>query len=102
VEPGDPAGATRAPGPDGSGGAGSDAGGALIAVLCGSDERYCAEAATVAGGLKAAGVQRVYLVGRAGDDEDDLRASGVDEFIHAGVDVVDLLSRTLDELGVVR
>ena len=102
VEPGDPAGATRAPGPDGSGGAGSDAGGALIAVLCGSDERYRDEAAAVVGGLKAAGVQRVYLAGRAGDDEADLRASGVDEFIHAGVDVVDLLSRTLDDLGVVR
>ena len=86
--------------PEGEQGPGT--GGAVIAVLCGSDERYSTEAATAAGGLKAAGVKRVYLAGRPGDDEDDLRASGVDEFIHVGVDLVDVLSRALDDLGVSR
>ena len=47
-------------------------------------------------------MKRVYLAGRPGDDEDDLRASGVDEFIHVGVDLVDVLSRALDDLGVSR
>ena len=86
--------------PEGEQGPGT--GGAVIAVLCGSDERYSTEAATAAGGLKAAGVKRVYLAGRPGDEEDDLRAAGVDEFIHVGVDLVDVLSRALDDLGVSR
>jgi len=91
VEPGDPAVDH-----------GSGTGAAPVAVLCGSDERYRSEAAAAAGGLKADGVQRVYLAGRPGDYEDDLRASGVDGFIHAGIDVVGLLSQVLDDLGVVR
>jgi methylmalonyl-CoA mutase len=102
VQSGDLAGGAGASGLADPGPAQSGDGGFPIAVLCGSDERYSTEAATAAGELKAAGVQRVYLAGRPGDDEDDLRASGVDEFIHVGVDVVDVLSRALDHLGVDR
>lgn len=76
--------------------------GAGIAVLCGSDERYSSEASTVAGDLKAAGVRRVYLAGQPGDDEEHLRSSGIDEFIHVDSDVIEVLSRALDVLGVVR
>ncbi len=102
VQSGDPAGGAGASGLVDPGPAQSGDGGVRIAVLCGSDERYSTEAATAAEELKAAGVQRIYLAGRPGDDEDDLRASGVDEFIHVGVDVVDVLSRALDHLGVDR
>jgi len=71
--------------------------GAPLAVVCGTDSRYVAEAVDAVAALKATGVRRVYLAGRPGDHEDAWRAAGVDEFIHAGCDVLDVLGRALDE-----
>ncbi len=76
--------------------------GSPVAVLCGSDGRYAVEAVDVARALKAEGVAHVVLAGRPGDHEDEWRAAGVDGFVHARTDVLDVLGRILDALGVAR
>ena len=67
-----------------------------IACLCGSDERYAAEAAPRARALKAAGCGRVLVAGRPGSLEATLRDAGVDGFIFVGCDAVATLSELLD------
>ncbi len=74
----------------------SEATKASIACLCGSDERYAAEAAASARALKAAGCARVLLAGRPGNLEPSLREAGVDGFLFAGCDAVAVLSELLD------
>jgi methylmalonyl-CoA mutase len=69
--------------------------GARLTVLCGSDERYAAEAAEAARALKARGAPRVWLAGRPGEQEAALRAAGVDAFIFAGADVLETLEQAL-------
>ncbi len=59
-----------------------------IAVICGSDERYAAEAAETAKALRAAGYRHVVLAGRPGALEPALREAGVDTFIFVGCDVL--------------
>jgi len=67
-----------------------------VACLCGSDERYAAEAVDRARSLKAAGCRRVLLAGRPGALEAALREAGVDGFLYAGCDAVAFLSELLD------
>jgi len=74
--------------------------GAGLACLCGSDKRYAAAAVDTARTLKQAGVRRVYLAGRPGELETDLRAAGVDEFIFVGCDVLASLEKAHAELGL--
>ena len=78
--------------------------GSPVAVVCGSDGGYAAEGVTVVAALRAEGVSRIHLVSRAaaldGDLVTALVEAGVDEFVHAGSDVIDLMGRTLDALGV--
>jgi methylmalonyl-CoA mutase len=69
---------------------------ATLACLCGSDERYAAEAVDRARALKAAGCRRVLLAGRPGALEASLREAGVDGFLYAGCDAVALLSELLE------
>jgi methylmalonyl-CoA mutase len=73
-----------------------------LACICGSDRRYAEEAIGAARALKEAGIARVYLAGKPGDREKDLRDAGVDEFIHAGVDVLASLELAHAELGLSR
>ena len=73
-----------------------------IACVCGSDKRYAEEAEAVVKALKAAGAGRVYLAGKPGASEAVLRAAGVDEFIHVGVDVLASLELAHAELGLTR
>ncbi len=80
----------------------TDEPGSPVAVLCGSDERYAAEAADTARALKAEGVAHVVLAGRPGDHEAEWREAGVDGFAHAHSDILDALGRILDALGVDR
>jgi methylmalonyl-CoA mutase len=75
---------------------GIQAEGVAIACLCGSDERYAAEAVEQARALKAAGCRRVLLAGRPGGLEAALREAGVDGFLYAGCDAVALLSELLE------
>jgi methylmalonyl-CoA mutase len=74
--------------------------GAAMACLCGSDKRYAEEAVAAAKALRAAGVSRLYLAGKPGERERELRAAGVDEFIHVGVDVLASLELAHAELGL--
>lgn len=74
--------------------------GAALACICSSDAAYAERGAEVARQLAAAGAARVYLAGRPGALEGDLRAAGVDEFAFAGCDALDLLTRALDAAGV--
>jgi methylmalonyl-CoA mutase len=73
-----------------------------MVCLCGSDKRYAEDAVAAAKALKAAGVSRLYLAGKPGDREQELRAAGVDEFIHVGVDVLASLELAHAELGLMR
>ncbi|HKG81781.1 MAG TPA: methylmalonyl-CoA mutase family protein [Beijerinckiaceae bacterium] len=65
--------------------------GAEAACLCSSDTVYASHAADAARALKGAGCTRVFLAGRPGALEAELRQAGVDDFIHAGSDVVGFL-----------
>jgi methylmalonyl-CoA mutase len=71
-----------------------------LAVLCGSDKSYAAEAETAAKALKDAGVQRLYLAGKPGDHADTWQSAGIDSYIHIGVDVIATLELAHAELGI--
>ncbi len=62
------------------------ASGADIACICSSDDVYAELAEDTAAALRQAGARRVYLAGK-GD------YPGVDEYIHVGVDALDVLTR---------
>jgi methylmalonyl-CoA mutase len=74
--------------------------GADLACICGADDRYAEEAVDVARALAAAAPARLYLAGRPQNLRSDLDAAGVDEYVVAGSDAVDLLSRALTTAGV--
>lgn len=76
--------------------------GCVLACICGSDKRYATDAEAVATALKRAGAGRIYLAGRGGDMEAALRAAGVAEFIHVGVDVLASLELAHAEAGLGR
>ena len=67
-----------------------------LVCICGTDERYAAEAAERVRLLKAAGCQRVLVAGRPGALEKSLREAGVDGFIFVGCDVVATLRALLE------
>lgn len=69
------------------------ASGSTIACLCSSDAVYASDAATAVAELRGAGATQVYLAGRNAAVDD------VDEEIGMGVDVLDVLTRALDQLG---
>lgn len=78
------------------------ASGAAIACLCSSDAVYADGGEAAAAQLKAAGARRVYLAGRPTDERAQaaLTAAGVDEFVNASGDAVDVVRRALDVLEV--
>ncbi|MDX2591738.1 MULTISPECIES: methylmalonyl-CoA mutase family protein [Streptomyces] len=76
-----------------TGGAFEDSG-ATEAVLCSSDDLYAEQAAQAAESLRAAGARHVFLAGRPA------AYAGVDSYVFAGCDAVDVLSATLDRMGV--
>ncbi|GHE01635.1 methylmalonyl-CoA mutase family protein [Streptomyces alanosinicus] len=67
--------------------------GATEAVLCSSDALYAEQAEQAATALRGAGARQVFLAGR-GDH------AGIDRYVFAGCDAVDVLSATLDRMGV--
>ncbi|MGW7577446.1 methylmalonyl-CoA mutase family protein [Streptomyces sp. NPDC054765] len=74
--------------------------GARIACLCASDAVYGEQAAAVAAALKSAGALRVHLDGRPGERREEFVAAGVDSFVFAGCDAVEVLSSALDVMEV--
>ncbi len=88
------------PGPVGAGGvakAVEEAGSPPVAVICGTDKRYAAEAASVVRAARDAGVSRVYLAGPEKAVAD--AADRPDEFLTAKIDAVEALSSLLTRLG---
>ncbi len=67
------------------------ASGATVACLCSSDAVYGELGEATASLIKTAGARRVYLAGRP-KDEAALTAAGVDAFICAGCDAIEVLS----------
>src|SRR5439155_1227651 len=66
--------------------------GAAAVCLCGSDERYAAEAVEAARLLRASGARRIFLAGRPGPLEAALAEAGVSGYIFVGADVVATLA----------
>lgn len=62
--------------------------GCRIACICGTDERYLAEARAVAQALQDAGAEAVYLAGR---ESPELRGAGIDTFLNASSDLLSIL-----------
>ncbi|MEU4033757.1 methylmalonyl-CoA mutase family protein [Streptomyces collinus] len=75
-------------------GGGFEDSGATEAVLCSSDDLYAEQAEQAAEALRAAGARHVFLAGRPA------AYAGVDSYVFAGCDAVDVLSATLDRMGV--
>ncbi len=75
----------------------SDAGSPAVALICGTDKRYAAEAASVVEAARDAGVSRVYLAGP------EKAMAGAqhrpDEFLTAKINAVEALSNLLTRLG---
>lgn len=75
----------------------SQAGSPKVAVLCGTDSRYAAEAADVVEAARNAGVERIYL---AGAEQHHATATGrPDDYLTADIDAVQTLSDLLSRLG---
>ena len=62
--------------------------GATVACICGTDETYGELGEAVASLLKTAGAKSVLLAGKPGEAEAELRAAGIDAFLHVGIDVI--------------
>ncbi|GAA5092007.1 methylmalonyl-CoA mutase family protein [Nocardia iowensis] len=73
--------------------------GAPIAVLCGSDKRYGAEAGAAVEQLRAAGVETVLLAGAAKAVAELSDAQRPDGFLTAKIDAVAALSDLLEKVG---
>jgi methylmalonyl-CoA mutase len=76
--------------------------GASLAAICSTDTIYAASAVALAQALKAAGAAIVYLAGRGGDLEAQLKAAGVDDFIYSGCDARALLDGAQKRLAAGR
>jgi len=75
----------------------TDAGGAVAAVICGTDARYGQEASGAVEAARAAGVSHIYLAGPEKAVAD--AASKPDEYLTAKIDAIAALSALLTRLG---
>lgn len=67
------------------------ASGVKAACICSSDAIYADLAEATAAALKAEGASLVLMAGRPGDKERVLKSAGVDQFLFAGADAVEVL-----------
>lgn len=79
-----------ADGADGLAGAGT-----TVACICGTDKDYAESAAPLAAALKEAGATQVWLAGKP-----DLAVDGVDGYVYAGCDALDVLRTVHAQLGL--
>jgi methylmalonyl-CoA mutase len=79
----------------------SDAGGAVAAVICGTDARYADEASGAVEAARAAGVSHVYLAGpeKSVASSDIPAANKPDEYLTAKIDAIAALATLLTRLG---
>ncbi|MGB8329297.1 MAG: methylmalonyl-CoA mutase family protein [Polyangiales bacterium] len=75
---------------------------ASLAVICGSDADYETLLDPAVAALKMAGCTVLLMAGRPGEREAELRESGVSDFIFVGADVLQVMARALDSVGVPR
>jgi len=87
------AGGLATPAGDGAGGLGEA--GTTVACICGTDKDYAEQAAGLAAALKDAGVTHVWLAGKP-----DLAVDGVDGYVYAGCDALDVLRTVHAQLGL--
>jgi methylmalonyl-CoA mutase len=81
--------------PSGDGVEGFADAGTTVACICGTDKDYAESAAGLAQELKAAGATQVWLAGKPG-----LGIEGVDGYVFAGCDALEVLRTVHDELGL--
>lgn len=74
------------------------ASGAPLACLCSSDKVYAGEAIAAAKALHEAGARHIYLAGRPGEQEAELRDAGVGSFVFAGSDALAILDEAYTHL----
>jgi methylmalonyl-CoA mutase len=72
--------------------------GAKLVCLCSNDAIYASEAVRAAQALSGKPT-KIYLAGRPGDLEADLKQVGVSGFIFVGCDLIDILSDALSHAG---
>jgi methylmalonyl-CoA mutase len=70
------------------------ASGANLACICSNDSVYAENALATARALADAGATAIYVVGRPGELQTELRQAGVSDFIYAGCDVLRVLEET--------
>lgn len=75
---------------------------ASMAVICGSDADYETMLEPAVASLKAAGWPIVVVAGRPGEREGTLRETGVHDFIFVGADVLEVMRKLIDAIGVER
>ena len=73
--------------------------GAQLACLCSSDDIYAREAVTAARALQGAGAV-LWLAGRPGPLEAELKAAGVQLFVHVGSDALEILQAGYRAIGL--
>ncbi len=73
------------------------ASGASLAVICGTDEGYNEMVTELAGALKEAECDRLYLAGKP-ENFSKMETAGIDECIYKGCDVIDALKRAYSAL----
>lgn len=71
--------------------------GTTVAVICSSDKVYAEAAEPAAAALRDAGATYVWLAGKPPASGD---YAGVDGYLYSGVNAVDALATTFDQLGV--
>ena len=75
--------------------------GSPVAVIVSTDGRYTTDGVALAKALKALpSIKHLVLAGMPKEIVDDLKAAGVDEFIHIRSDVLASLTGLADTLGV--
>lgn len=75
---------------------------AEIVVICSSDEEYAEYGATIAGALKKQAPDTIVVVaGYPKDITDQLKAAGVDEFIHVKSNALETLYAFQQKLGII-
>jgi methylmalonyl-CoA mutase len=79
-----------------------EASSAPVAVICGNDRDYETMLDAAVGSLKKAGCPLLLVAGRPTDREGSLREAGVSDFVFVGADVLGVMARILDSIGVPR
>lgn len=73
--------------------------GTSAACICSSDALYAEHAEATAMALKSAGAKLILMAGKPGDREPALKAAGVDQFLFAGQNAIDVLGGLQEKLS---